>query len=118
MHVAAAFPQCLDADSADQDALERERNIIRETALAEGKPAEIVEKMLDGRMKKYLKEICLMDQIFVIDGETSIANLVKNAKDDVGAEVTLKSYARFQLGEGIEKVEEDFAAEVAKTAAG
>ena len=59
MHVAAAFPQCLDADSADQAALERERNIIRETALAEGKPAEIVEKMLDGRMKKYLKEICL-----------------------------------------------------------
>jgi len=67
MHVAAAFPQCLNAEAADQVALERERNIIRETALAEGKPAEIVEKMLDGRMKKYLKEICLMDQVFVID---------------------------------------------------
>lgn len=117
MHVAAAFPQCLDADSADQAALERERNIIRETALAEGKPAEIVEKMLEGRMKKYLKEICLMDQIFVIDGETSISDLVKNAAADVGAPVELKAYARFQLGEGIEKVEEDFAAEVAKTAA-
>ena len=77
MHVAAAFPQCLDASSADQAALERERNIIRDTALAEGKPAEIVEKMLDGRMKKYLKEICLMDQIFVIDGETTISDLVK-----------------------------------------
>ena len=118
MHVAAAFPQCLDSSSADQVALERERNIIRETALAEGKPAEIVEKMLDGRMKKYLKEICLMDQIFVIDGETNIADLVKNAEGDVGAPVTLKSYARVQLGEGIEKVEEDFAAEVAKTANG
>ncbi len=117
MHVAAAFPQCLDADSADQAALERERNIIRETALAEGKPAEIVEKMLEGRMKKYLKEICLMDQIFVIDGETSISDLVKNSAADVGAPVELKAYARFQLGEGIEKVEEDFAAEVAKTAA-
>ena len=118
MHVAAAFPQCLDADSADQVALERERKIIRETALAEGKPAEIVEKMLVGRMKKYLKEICLMDQIFVMDGETTIANLVKNAADDVGAPVELKAYSRIQLGEGIEKVEEDFAAEVAKTANG
>lgn len=118
MHVAAAFPQCLDASSADQEALERERNIIRETALAEGKPADIVEKMLDGRMKKYLKEICLMDQIFVMDGETSIADLVKNAAKDVGAPVELKAYARYQLGEGIEKEVEDFAAEVGKVARG
>jgi elongation factor Ts len=118
MHVAAAFPQCLDTASADQVALERERNIIRETALAEGKPAEIVEKMLVGRMNKYLKEICLMDQIFVMDGETTIANLVKNAASDVGAPVELTSYARIQLGEGIEKAEEDFAAEVASVANG
>jgi len=118
MHVAAAFPQCLNADQADQDALERERNIIRETALAEGKPAEIVEKMLEGRMKKYLKEICLMDQIFVIDGETSIADVVKNASNEVGAPVELKAYSRIQLGEGIEKEEEDFAAEVSKVANG
>jgi len=118
MHVAAAFPQCLNEEGADQVALERERNIIRETALAEGKPAEIVEKMLDGRMKKYLKEICLMDQIFVIDGETRISDLVKNAGDDVGAPVELKGYARVQLGEGIEKEEEDFAAEVNKVANG
>jgi elongation factor Ts len=118
MHVAAAFPQCLNADAADQVALERERNIIRETALAEGKPAEIVEKMLDGRMKKYLKEICLMDQIFVMDGETTIADLVKNAAADVGAPVELKAYARVQLGEGIEKEVEDFAAEVSKVAHG
>ena len=118
MHVAAAFPQCLNAESADQDALERERNIIRETALAEGKPADIVEKMLDGRMKKYLKEICLMDQIFVMDGETSIADVVKNAEGEVGAPVELTGYVRFQLGEGIEKEVEDFAAEVAKAANG
>ncbi len=118
MHVAAAFPQCLDASSADQDALERERNIIRETALAEGKPAEIVEKMLEGRMKKYLKEICLMDQVFVMDGETVISDLVKNAEKEVGAPVELKAYSRIQLGEGIEKEEEDFAAEVSKVANG
>lgn len=118
MHVAAAFPQCLNADAADQVALERERNIIRETALAEGKPAEIVEKMLDGRMKKYLKEICLMDQIFVMDGETTISDLVKNAAADVGAPVELTAYSRIQLGEGIEKEVEDFAAEVSKVANG
>ena len=118
MHVAAAFPQCLDASSADQDALERERNIIRETALGEGKPAEIVEKMLEGRMKKYLKEICLMDQTFVMDGETSISDLVKNAEKEVGAPVELKAYSRIQLGEGIEKEVEDFAAEVGKVANG
>ncbi len=118
MHVAAAFPQCLDAASADQDALERERNIIRETALGEGKPADIVEKMLEGRMKKYLKEICLMDQIFVMDGETSITDLLKNAEKEVGAPVKLKAYSRIQLGEGIEKEEEDFAAEVSKVANG
>jgi elongation factor Ts len=118
MHVAAAFPKCLNEAEADQAELERERNIIRETALAEGKPAEIVEKMLDGRMKKYLKEICLMDQIFVVDGETPISQLIENAAGDVGAPVELKGYARVQLGEGIEKEEEDFAAEVAKAANG
>ncbi|MEM6810965.1 MAG: translation elongation factor Ts [Pseudomonadota bacterium] len=118
MHVAAAFPKCLNAEGADQAELERERNIIREQALAEGKPAEIVEKMLDGRIKKYLKEICLMDQIFVMDGETTIENLVKNAEKDAGAPVELKAYSRIQLGEGIEKEEDDFAAEVAKAANG
>ncbi len=118
MHVAAAFPQCLDASSADQEALERERNIIRETALGEGKPAEIVEKMLEGRMKKYLKEICLMDQVFVMDGETVISDFLKNAEKEVGAPVELKAYSRIQLGEGIEKEEEDFAAEVSKVANG
>jgi elongation factor Ts len=118
MHVAAAFPKCLNAEGADQEELERERNIIREQALGEGKPAEIVEKMLDGRIKKYLKEICLMDQVFVMDGETTIENLVKNAESDVGAPVKLTDYARIQLGEGIEKEEEDFAAEVAKAANG
>ncbi len=117
MHVAAAFPQYLNRDEVNPDALERERNIIREQALAEGKPAEIVEKMLEGRIRKYYEQICLMDQTFVIDGETKISKLLENAAADVGAPVKLISYARIQLGEGIEKVEEDFAAEVAATAA-
>lgn len=118
MHVAAAFPQCLDRDSVDTATLERERNVIREQALAEGKPAEIVEKMLEGRIRKYYEEVCLLEQTFVMDGETKISKLLENSAGDVGAPVTLKAYARYQLGEGIEKEAEDFAAEVAKAANG
>jgi len=116
MHVAAAFPKYLDRDSVDTAEMERERNVIREQALAEGKPAEIVEKMLEGRMRKFYEEICLLDQTFVIDGEIKIVALLENAAKDVGAPVKLAAYARFQLGEGIEVVEEDFAAEVAAVA--
>lgn len=116
MHVAAAFPKYLNRDEVDASEMEREKNVIRETALAEGKPTEIVEKMLEGRMRKFYEEICLMDQTFVIDGETKISKLLENAAGDVGAAVELKGYARVQLGEGIEKEEEDFAAEVAKAA--
>ena len=118
MHVAAAFPQYLDRDSVDPAALEREKNVIREQALAEGKPAEIVEKMLEGRIRKFYEEICLLDQTFVMDSETKISSLLENAAPDVGAPVTLTAYARFQLGEGIEKRKEDFAAEVASVANG
>lgn len=118
MHVAAAFPKYLKRDDVDAAEMEREKNVIREAALAEGKPAEIVEKMLDGRMRKFYEEICLLDQTFVIDGETKISKLLENAEKEVGAPVTLTSYARIQLGEGIEKEEEDFAAEVAKAANG
>ncbi|MCB1556226.1 MAG: elongation factor Ts [Alphaproteobacteria bacterium] len=113
MHVAAAFPRYLDRDSVDPSAAEREKNILREQALAEGKPAEIVEKMIDGRMRKFFEEICLLDQVFVVDGETRISELLKNATADIGAPVALVGYERFQLGEGIEKEETDFAAEVA-----
>ncbi|HPD83123.1 MAG: translation elongation factor Ts [Alphaproteobacteria bacterium] len=118
MHTAAAFPKYLKRDDVDASAMEREKDIIRAQALAEGKPAEIVEKMLEGRMRKFYEEICLMDQTFVIDGETKISKLLENAASDVGAPVELKSYARIQLGEGIEKEEEDFAAEVSKVANG
>ena len=113
MHVAAAFPKYLDRDSVDASEMEREKNVIREQALAEGKPAEIVEKMLEGRMRKFYEEICLLDQTFVIDGETKISKLLENAEKDAGAPVKLTGYARFQLGEGIEVEETDFAAEVA-----
>lgn len=117
MHAAAAFPQFLKKEDVDASVLEREKDVLREQAKAEGKPADIVEKMLDGRIRKFYEEICLLEQVFVMDGETKIAKLLENAAKDVGAPVALTSYARIQLGEGIEKEETDFAAEVAKTAA-
>ncbi len=113
MHIAAAFPQCLDKESIDQDILNRERDVLKEQAKAEGKPEEIAVKMVEGRLRKYYEEVCLMEQIFVVDGETKISKLLENAAADVGAPIQLKAYARFQLGEGIEKEEGDFAAEVA-----
>lgn len=118
MHVAAAFPQYLDKESVDVSALERERNVLLEQAKAEGKPEEIALKMVDGRLRKFYEEVCLLEQIFVMDNETKIAKLVEQAASEIGKPVVLKGFVRFQLGEGIEKAEEDFAAEVAKVANG
>ncbi len=116
MHIAAAFPLALDADGLDQEMLEREKAIATEKAAESGKPAEIVEKMVQGAMKKFAKENALLSQLFVIDNKTPIADVVANAAKDAGKEIKLVDYVRFQLGEGIEKEEEDFAAEVAAVA--
>lgn len=116
MHAAAAFPKFLKKEDVDAGTMEREKDILREQAKAEGKPADIVEKMLDGRMRKFYEEICLLEQVFVMDGETKISKLLENAAKDIGAPVALTGYSRIQLGEGIEKEEVDFAAEVAATA--
>ncbi|MGE5517293.1 MAG: translation elongation factor Ts [Bacteroidota bacterium] len=113
MHVAAANPLFLDSSSVDQGALDREKAVLTEQALASGKPANVVEKMVEGRIRKYYEEVCLLDQVFVIDQETKISKVVENAAKDVGAPVKLTGFARFALGEGIEKEEKDFAAEVA-----
>lgn len=113
MHVAAAFPQYLNRESVDVVSMERERDVLRGQAQAEGKPSEIIEKMLEGRMRKYFEEVVLLEQVFVIDAETKISKLLENASRDVGAPVALTGFLRFQLGEGIEKEVTDFAAEVA-----
>jgi len=113
MHIAAAFPLALNADDLDQEMLEREKAIAAEKAAESGKPAEIVEKMVQGAMKKFAKENALLSQLFVIDNKTPIADVVANAAKESGKEIKLVDYVRFQLGEGIEKEEEDFAAEVA-----
>ncbi len=116
MHIAAARPEFLDASSVDAKALERERAIFTEQAQAAGKPAEIIAKMVDGRIKKYYEEVCLLEQTFVVDGETKIKAVVEKAAKDLGTPVQLTAFVRYHLGEGIEKEQTDFAAEVAKMA--
>ncbi|PZO78694.1 MAG: translation elongation factor Ts, partial [Micavibrio aeruginosavorus] len=116
MHTAAAFPKFLTRDEVDASTLDREKNVLREQALAEGKPAEIVEKMLEGRIRKFYEEIVLLEQDFVMNPDMKINKLLETSAADVGAPVALVGYARVQLGEGIEKEEVDFAAEVAATA--
>jgi elongation factor Ts len=118
MHIAAAFPQALDADSLDAEVIERERKVAAEKAAESGKPADVQAKMVDGAVKKFAKENALLSQVFVMDNKTPIADVVAKAGKDAGAEIVLKDYVRFQLGEGIEKEESDFAAEVAAAVKG
>lgn len=113
MHIAATSPASLSVADLDQDAVARERDVLIEQAKASGKPQEIAEKMVEGRMKKYYQEVVLLEQTSVIDGETRIADVVAKAGKDAGADIALTAFVRFNLGEGIEKEETDFAAEVA-----
>jgi elongation factor Ts len=116
MHIAAAFPLALNEADLDPTVIERERAIAAEKAAESGKPAEIVEKMVQGAVAKFRKENALLSQIFVIDNKTPIAQVIANAAKAAGGTMTLKDYVRFQLGEGIEKEASDFAAEVAAAA--
>ncbi len=116
MHVAAAKPEALNKEGVDVSKLNRERDVLKEQAIASGKPAEVAEKMVEGRIRKYYEEVVLLEQLFVIDGKTKIADVVKAAEADAGAPITLAAFERFALGEGIEKQVDDFAAEVAKAA--
>ncbi len=118
MHVAAAAPLALTADDLDPATIERERAIAQEKAAESGKPDNIVEKMVDGAVAKFAKENALMSQIFVIDNKTKIEDVVAGAAKDAGTDIVLKEFVRFQLGEGIEKKEENFADEVAAAVAG
>ncbi len=116
MHIAAASPLSLDAASLDPDLLARERAIAVEKAAESGKPANIVEKMVDGTMAKFAKENALLSQLFVIDGKTPVADVVAAAGKEAGSAITLAAFERFQLGEGIARDTSDFAAEVAAAA--
>jgi elongation factor Ts len=113
MHVAAATPLYLDIASVPAAALERERGVLREQARASGKPEGIIERMVDGRLRKFYEEVVLLEQIFVVDQETRIAKVVENAAQAAGTPIEIAGFARFALGEGVERPRADFAAEVA-----
>jgi elongation factor Ts len=114
MHVAAAAPLALTQAHMSKDVVDREYAIQKDLAMQSGKPEAVVEKMMEGRMRKYYEETVLMQQTFVIDGETQIAKLIEKASKDLGALVEIEGFVRFQVGEGIEKAQGDFADEVAQ----
>ncbi len=113
MHIAAAFPMALNAADLDPALIERERKVAAEKAAESGKPAEVQAKMVDGAVAKFAKDNALLSQLFVMDNKTPVAQVVEAAGKAAGTKIVLKDYVRFQLGEGIEKVQTDFAAEVA-----
>jgi elongation factor Ts len=115
MHVAAANPQSVDINGVDPAAVERERNVLTEQAQASGRPPDIIAKMVEGRLRKFYEEVVLLEQTWVIDNETKVRKAVEQAAKDAGAPVAVKAVVRYALGEGIEREEKDFAAEVKAT---
>lgn len=118
MHIAAANPVSLNTDGVSLDLVKREREIFSEQAKASGKPDNIIEKMVEGRIRKFYEEVVLLEQVFVMDNKTKISQVVETAAKEIGAPVKLTGFVSFRLGEGIEKQESDFAAEVAAAANG
>lgn len=118
MHVAATSPLSTSIDELDPAVVEREKNVLAAEARESGKPENIIDKMIEGRIRKFYEEVVLLSQTFVIDGENTVEKAVKNAEDDVGAQIKVAGFIRLALGEGIEKEEADFAAEVAAAAKG
>jgi len=118
MHVAATNPLALSVDDLDTAVVQKERDMLKAEAIESGKPEAIVDKMVEGRMQKFFKESVLLTQIFVMDGERAIAKVIEDEAAALGTDVKMRGYVRMGLGEGIEKKEEDFAAEVAATLKG
>lgn len=113
MHIAAANPQALDITSVDPAALMREKAVLTEQASASGKPAAVIEKMVEGRVRKYYEETVLLEQVYVVDGESRVKDVIAKLAKELGTAVVCTGFVRYALGEGIEKKTEDFAAEVA-----
>ena len=116
MHIAATSPKALNIDDLDNDLVKREKEVLIDQAMSTGKPKEIAEKMVQGRLQKFFQEVVLNEQVSVIDGETKIKDVIKKLSNDLGTEVKIKDFKILKLGEGIEVAENDFAAEVAATA--
>lgn len=112
MHIAAANPLALTSAHLSKEVIEHERSIQADIARQSGKPENVIEKMLEGRMRKFYEESVLMNQVFVIDGETPVAKVVEKVSKEIGAPIEVEGFVRYQVGEGIEKVTTDFADEV------
>jgi elongation factor Ts len=110
MHVAAASPLAVDVDRLDPEAVRRERAVFAEQARESGKPESIIEKMVEGRLRKFYEEAVLLKQVFVIDGERTVEAVLRDAANDVGGAVTVTDFIAFRLGEGIQRNETDEAA--------
>jgi elongation factor Ts len=118
MHVAAANPLAVTKDDLDPAIIERERAVLAEQARESGKPDNIIDKMVEGRLRKYYEEVALLSQVYVIDGESKVEDALKAAEADIGAPVKVTNFVRLALGESVEKEESDFAAEVAAAVSG
>jgi elongation factor Ts len=116
MHVASSNPLAVDAAGLDSAIVQREKDVLAEKFKAQGKPAAMIEKIVESGIKTYYKEVCLLDQPFIFDDKKSVAQAVKEAEGKVGAPIKVTGFVRYGLGEGIEKQESDFAAEVAAAA--
>ena len=116
MHVAASNPQAIDAAGLSPDVVKREKDVLAEKFKAQGKPANVIEKIVESGLKTYYKEVCLLDQAYIHDPDKSVAQALKEAEGKVGAPIKITGIVRYALGEGIEKQESDFAAEVAAAA--
>ena len=116
MHIAAANPKYVTIDEVDTTELEKEKEILKAQALNEGKPAAVVDKMVEGRIKKFYKEVCLLEQEFVKDSSKTISQLIGDATNKIGEKISIRRFVRFQMGEGLEKRKDDFVEEVKKQA--
>jgi len=116
MQIAAVMPKYVKSDEVPADEVEKEKEILKAQALNEGKPEAIVDKMVAGRIQKFYKEICLVEQAYVKDGDLTVAKFLANVAKEIGTDIEVVKFARLEKGEGLEKKVDDFAAEVAKMA--
>lgn len=112
MQIAASKPEVVRKEDVPQEVIQKEKEILRAQALNEGKPEKIVDKMVEGRIEKYFKEICLLEQPFIKDDEKTVGQIITEAISEIGENINVRRFVRYELGEGIEKRKEDFASEV------
>ena len=113
MHIAATSPLSLSIESMPEEIVERERSVLIEQAIASGKPEEIAKKMVEGRLRKFYSEVVFLEQTFVLDGETKVADVIQKLSKDLNKKISITNFVKFNLGDGIEKETKNFADEVA-----